>query len=378
MGEQKIRVLVVEDSLLFRGLLVKYIEKDPELEVVGVAGDPYEARDKIIQCNPDVMTLDIELPKMSGLEFLKKLMPQYPVRTLVISSLSDKVFEALMAGAVDFLAKPLVTDRDGLEEFLCVDLREKIKITAGTRLKKVNPLSGRGVGNSAIVNSPIGNSIAEIAGSTHIKLLKNKESLLVAIGASTGGTEATAEVLKKFGSDMPGIVVTQHMPEGFTAMYANRLNNQMGDKLTVKEASQGEQILPGHVYIAPGGDRHMEVIKKSGAYFIQLIERDKVNGHRPSVEVLFNSVAKAAGNDAVGIILTGMGGDGATGLLKMRERGAGTIGQDESTCVVYGMPRVAFDMGAVEYQEKLGDIPGRTYYLLERIQKRKMREENDA
>lgn len=368
MDEQKIRVLVVEDSLLFRGLLAKYIEKDPELEVVGVAGDPYEARDKIIQCNPDVMTLDIELPKMSGLEFLKKLMPQYPVRTLVISSLSDKVFEALNCGAVDFLAKPLVTDRNGLDEFLCVDLQEKIKAASRAKLRRVNPLSS-GVAR---------NSIAEIANNYQAKPLKDTDELLVAIGASTGGTEATAEVLKKYGPDMPGIVVAQHMPEGFTSMYANRLNQQLGDKLTVKEASHGEQILPAHVYIAPGGDRHMEVIQKNGAYFIQLVGKDKVNGHRPSVEVLFNSVAKAAGSNAVGIILTGMGGDGAAGLLKMRKSGAGTIGQDESTSVVYGMPRVAFDMGAVEYQEKLGDIPGRTYYLLERIQKRKMREEKDT
>lgn len=368
MDDRRIRVLVVEDSMLFRRLLVNNINKDPELEVVGVAGDPYEARDKIIQCKPDVMTLDIELPKMSGLEFLKKLMPQYPVRTLVISALSDKVFEALSAGAVDFLAKPQTTDNEGLEDFLRVDLREKIKAAAKSKLRKVNPLS---------VGAPR-SSIAEIAGSLVGRNLKDTENMLVAIGASTGGTEATSAVLEKFGSDMPGIVVTQHMPEGFTAMYANRLNQQMGGKLTVTEATHGERILPGHVYIAPGGDRHMEVKRSGNTFVIQLTGKDKVNGHRPSVEVLFESVAKAAGNDAVGIILTGMGGDGARGLLKMREAGAGTIGQDESTCVVYGMPRVAFELGAVEYQEKLGDIPGRTYYLLERIQKRKMREENDT
>ena len=362
----KIRVLVVEDSMLFRTLLINNIRMDPELEVIGFASDPFEARDKIIELRPDVMTLDIELPKMSGLDFLKKLMPQFPVRTIVISSLSDKVFEALKAGAVDFLAKPVVSDRLQLEEFLKVELPDKIKAASKAKLK-IAPLPSA---SKPTVSMNTG-SVADIAYKTSGRNLKNVDELIVAIGASTGGTEATAAVLSKYGPDMPGIVVTQHMPEGFTQMYANRLNNQMGDRLTVTEAVHGEKILPAHVYIAPGGDRHMEVIRKGNGYYIQLVNKDKVNGHRPSVEVLFNSVAVAAGSNAVGIILTGMGGDGGKGLLNMRKSGARTIGQDESTCVVYGMPKVAYECGAVEFQEKLNDIPGRTYYLLESIQKKK-------
>ena len=191
---------------------------------------------------------------------------------------------------------------------------------------------------------------------------KNK---IVAIGASTGGTEAIFHVVKGFGKDIPGVVATQHMPPGFTAMYAKRLNDQ--SQLVVKEAQTGDMVLPGHMLIAPGGDAHMRLLKVNGVYQVEVKRGPKVNGHCPSVDVLFDSVAKSAGRDAVGIILTGMGGDGAKGLLAMRRAGAKTIGQDESTCVVYGMPKVAYDLGAVEYQEKLSDIAGRTYALLNRM-----------
>lgn len=390
----KTRVLVVEDSLLFRRLLEKYINEDPDLEVVAVANDPFEARDRILQFKPDVMTLDIELPKMNGIEFLRKLMPQYPIRTIVISSLSDKVFDALHAGAVDFVAKPITSDRQVLDEFIRKELPSKIKIASKAKLRKTyqstqtpakidvssNTGTSRTTANSTAMPKPPvppvttqGNakSVGEVTRVRGSAGFTPTDDLIVAIGASTGGTEATAAILEMFGPDIPGVVVTQHMPEGFTKMYAQRLDQRVVDGITVKEAENGDIVRPGHIFIAPGGDRHMEVMKKGDHYVIVLKNEEKVNGHRPSVEVLFNSVAKAAGENAVGIILTGMGGDGAKGLLNMRNAGARTIGQDESTCVVYGMPRVAYEMGAVEVQEKLPDIAKKTYYLLEQIQKKK-------
>lgn len=364
---EKIKVLVVEDSLVFRGLLVKYINEDPMLNVVAVANDPFEARDLIIRHNPDVMTLDVELPKMSGLEFLSKLMPQYPLRTVVISSLSDKVFEALKVGAVDFVAKPNVKEKAKLEEFVRREVPEKIKIAANAKLK---PRYGHINVKKNLVPDNSNVKIETEKPRPNLNAIQNKADIIVAIGASTGGTEATTAILEKFGADIPGVVVTQHMPEGFTKMYADRLNQQTAMNVSVKEAEHGDIVRPGCIYIAPGGDRHMEVIRKGNNYVILLKNFDKVNGHRPSVEVLFESVAKAAGENAVGIILTGMGSDGAKGLLSMRNAGARTIGQDESTCVVYGMPRVAYEMGAVEFQEKLLDIPNKTYYLIDQIAKK--------
>lgn len=350
---EKIRVLVVEDSLIFRELLVKHLNADPELEVVAVASNPFEARDKIISHKPDVMTLDVELPRMDGIEFLRKLMPQYPLRTIVVSTLSDRVFDALHAGAVDFVAKPLVTDRTKLEEFVKNELPQKVKIAAKARLRRAMPQMA-----AQPQNQPV-------AGGTEGRRLNNRDrQTIVAIGASTGGTEATAEILKGFGDDMPGILITQHMPAGFTKMYAERLDQRSGLRLRVKEAQSGDVVKPGQVLLAPGGDSHMELTRVNGQYQVVLKRTPKVNGHCPSVDVLFKSVAREAGANSVGIILTGMGGDGAAGLLAMKQAGAKTIGQDESTCVVYGMPKVAYEMGAVDYQEKLQDIPKRTYQLL--------------
>lgn len=368
---EKIKVLVVEDSMVFRGLLVKYINEDPMLNVVAVANDPFEARDLIIKHNPDVMTLDVELPKMSGLEFLSKLMPQFPVRTIVVSALSDKVFEALRVGAVDFVAKPNVKEKAKLEEFVKNELPEKIKAAANAKLK---PRYGHINIKKNVVADNGSVKIEADKPRPNLNTIKNKSDIIVAIGASTGGTEATTAILEKFGGDIPGVVVTQHMPEGFTKMYAERLNQQTNMSVTVKEAEHGDIVKPGCIYIAPGGDRHMEVIRKGSQYVIMLRGTEKVNGHRPSVEVLFESVARAAGENAVGIILTGMGGDGAKGLLSMRRAGARTIGQDESTCVVYGMPRVAYEMGAVEFQEKLLDIPNKTYYLIDQIAKKSQKQ----
>ncbi len=341
---RQIRVLVVEDSLVFRELLVRNLNKDPAIKVVAVARDPFEARDAIVEHRPDVMTLDVELPRMSGIEFLRKLMPQYPLPVVVISAKSDKVFDALNAGAVEFVEKPVVTDRRQLEEFIKKELPVKIKIASIARIGKIKQTA-----------MPLAQSAP----------LRANQELVVAIGASTGGTEAIATVIKEFGTDIPGVVVVQHMPPGFTEMYAKRLNDEC--RVLVKEAKTGDPVLPGQVLIAPGGDQHMELVRVNGALQVLCKHGPKVNGHCPSVDVLFRSVAGVAGDRALGIILTGMGGDGAKGLLAMRQAGARTIGQDESTCVVYGMPKVAFDMGAVEYQEKLDDIAKRTYMILHRM-----------
>ncbi len=341
---QRIKVLIVEDSIVFRELLVQNLNKDPAIQVVATARDPFEARDKILAYKPDVMTLDVELPRMNGIEFLRKLIPQYPLPVVVISSLSDKVFDAMSAGAVDFVAKPTVSNRGQLEDFIRNELLVKIKIASTARISNIKKTVLTQEQQHPIVN---------------------KNHLLVAIGASTGGTEAICSVVKDYGTDIPGIVCVQHMPPGFTQMYAKRLNDQC--RIQVKEAETGDRVMPGRMLIAPGGDRHMSLVKINGSYQVEVKAGPKVNGHCPSVDVLFESVAKVARSDAVGIILTGMGGDGAKGLLAMRKAGARTIGQDESTCVVYGMPKVAFDLGAVEYQEKLSDIAGRTYSILNKM-----------
>ncbi len=341
-----IKVLIVDDSIVFRELLVQNLGRDPAIQVVGTARDPFEARDAILALKPDVMTLDIELPRMNGIEFLRKLMPQYPLPVVVISSLSDKVFDAMNAGAVDFVAKPAVSSRKQLEDFVRNELLVKIKIASSARISNIK--------KSVMLNH-----------ANPERMSVNRGNLVVAIGASTGGTEATSAVVRQFGTDIPGIVCVQHMPPGFTQMYAKRLDDEC--QIRVKEAETGDRVLPGHMLIAPGGDRHMRLVKVGGSYQVEIKPGPRVNGHCPSVDVLFDSVAKAAGPDAVGIILTGMGGDGAKGLLAMRKAGARTIGQDESTCVVYGMPKVAYDLGAVEYQEKLTDIAQRTYALLNKM-----------
>ena len=341
---RRIRVLVVEDSLLFREILVRGLSADPEIEVVATAKDPFEARDAIIAHRPDVMTLDVELPKMNGIEFLRKLMPQHPLPVIVISSLSSKVFDALNAGAVDFVAKPVGASGIQIEDFVKNELIEKVKVASVAKVSAKK---------KTVIQSPV-----------HNEKVANK-NLVVAIGASTGGTEAIATVLKEFDTDIPGVVIVQHMPPKFTEMYAQRLDNMC--KVRVKEAKTGDVVLPGQVLIAPGGDAHMQLVKVNGNFQVVIKKGPKVNGHCPSVDVLFQSVAEVVKNNAVGIILTGMGGDGAKGLLEMKKAGARTIGQDESTCIVYGMPKVAYEIGAVEYQEKLPEIAKRTYSLLSKM-----------
>lgn len=339
---RQIKVLVVEDSMVFREILVQNLNKDAEIQVVAVAKDPFEARDAILKYRPDVMTLDVELPRMSGIEFLRKLMPQYPIPVVVISALSDKVFEALNAGAVDFVAKPVNASRQQIEDFIHNELNVKVKIAAAAQM-----------GN---VRKP------RLMQTQHHAAPLKDNGLIVAIGASTGGTEAIFSVVKNFGPDIPGVVIVQHMPPGFTEMYAKRLDNQC--RVRVKEACTGDRVMRGQVLIAPGGDRHMRLVKVNGVYQVECRPGPKVNGHCPSVDELFYSVANTAGSRALGIILTGMGGDGAKGLLAMRKAGAETIGQDESTCVVYGMPKVAYDIGAVKHQVRLDDIAKKAYSLL--------------
>lgn len=337
---RQIKVLVVDDSLLFRNLLVRSLQSDPNIQVVAQVGDPYEARDAIIKYKPDVMTLDVEMPRMSGIEFLRKLMPQYPLPVVMISSLNGKVFDAMEAGAVDFVNKPSNLNQEQLGIFLKQELVTKVKIASTA---KVGGFKKVGV-------SDVGGTIGA-AGNGRI----------VAIGASTGGTEAIFEVIKQFRRDIPGVVIVQHMPPGFTKMYADRLNNQC--EVAVKEAQTGDQVVQGRVLIAPG-DVQMKLVKVGNGYQVECRGTEKVSGHCPSVDVLFRSVAKTAGNKAIGVILTGMGADGAEGLLEMRKAGALTIGQNESSCVVYGMPKVAYDIGAVQHQMELTAIAGKVYSLL--------------
>ena len=336
-----IRVLVVDDSLMFRKMLVQGLNMDPNIEVVAEAEDVYAARDAILKYKPDVMTLDVEMPRMNGIEFLKRLMPQYPLPVVMISALNNKVFDALEAGAVDFVNKPANLTRDQLNNFLSQELAAKVKIASTAKVGKLK-------------------RVDNITTASHITPVGGQDRI-VAIGASTGGTEAIFEVVKRFRRDIPGVVIVQHMPPGFTKMYAERLNNQC--EVAVKEAQTGDRVLQGQVLIAPG-DRQMRLVKVGDTYQVECRGTEKVSGHCPSVDVLFRSVAKAAGKKAVGVILTGMGADGAKGLLEMRNAGALTVGQDEASCVVYGMPKVAYDIGAVQQQAPVTAIAGKVYSLL--------------
>lgn len=328
---EKIKVLIVDDSIIFREMLSRALGADPMFEVVATAVDPFDARDKILKYHPDVMTLDIEMPKMNGIEFLRKLMPQYPIPTIVISAVNDCVFEAIQLGAIDFVRKPDGKIFMANKEFFN-DLIFKVKTAKNA---KVQP----GHTNKKNLSS---------AQTTPIK----QQCQIIAIGASTGGTVALADVITSLNASVPGIVIVQHIPPVFSEMFAKRLDSICA--LEVKEAKTGDKVIPGRVLIAPGSQQ-MKVKKAGADIIVECFEGEKVNGHCPSVDVLFDSVA-AFGNRAIGVIMTGMGYDGAKGLLKMRRAGARTIGQDEKTSVVYGMPRVAYNIGAVEKQVPLEQI----------------------
>ena len=337
---KKIRVLVVDDSIMFREVLSRGISSDPYIEVIATASDPFDARDKILMHKPDVMTCDVEMPKMNGIEFIQRLMPQYPLPVIVVSTISEAVFDAMKAGAVDFVTKPDVKSVKSVENFIN-ELITKVKIASTAKVAQLKQ----------------GDVPGKIASG------RNNEagSRIIAIGASTGGTEAIYNVLRLLPENTPGIVIVQHIPPVFSNMFAERLNNTT--LLNVKEAQTGDYIEEGHVLVAPG-DRHMKVKKIGEKYRVECFDGEKVNGHCPSVDVLFDSVAKEAGSGAIGVILTGMGYDGARGMLLMRRKGARTIGQDEQSCVVYGMPKVAFDIGAVEKQVTLENIPNVLFSVL--------------
>lgn len=330
--KRKIKVLVVDDSLVFRETVAKGIGSDAGIEVVGTASDPFDARDKILELDPEVVTLDVEMPRMNGIEFLKRLMPQYPIPVVVVSAVSENVFDALNAGAVDFVTKPDKALQMSLDGFIN-ELIIKIKIASTAKV-------GHWKQHMAI------NSIAH--GSNNAN--SNK---IIFIGASTGGTEAVYDVLKMLPKNTPPILVVQHMPPVFTKMYAERLNNSC--TIEVREAKNGDKLYPGLALIAPG-QYHMRLEKNALGLSVRCFKGEKVNGHCPSVDVLFESAANIIGRNAIGIILTGMGYDGAKGLLSMRKKGAYTIGQDEGSSVVYGMPKVAFDIGAVMKQASIENI----------------------
>lgn len=332
---KKITVLVVDDSALIRKLLTEIINDQPDMEVIGTAADPFVAREMIRNLNPDVMTLDVEMPKMDGLDFLERLMRLRPMPVVMVSTLTEKgsdvTFRALELGAIDFVAKPKIDIAVGLKEY-GNDIANKIRIAKSARLKRSVPIKVARSATADAVLPAIANRIA------------STEKLII-VGASTGGTEAIKEFLMQMPPDSPGILVTQHMPEGFTKSFANRLNSIC--KISVVEAKGSERVLPGHAFIAPGHS-HL-LLKRSGAnYMTELNQGELVSRHRPSVDVLFRSAANYAGKNAIGVILTGMGKDGAAGMLEMHKAGAYNFAQDEASCVVFGMPKEAIAAGGVD------------------------------
>lgn len=334
-----VRVLVVDDSSVVRQVLARELSRRPGITVVGTAPDPFVARDMILTLKPDVLTLDIEMPRMDGLTFLRKLMKYHPMPVIVVSSLARKGCEmaiaCLEAGAIEAVPKPGESCSVG---DVALRLADTIRAAAGVRVapRRTAAAAPRAADLSATA------ALAE----TTLKV--------VALGSSTGGTEALRAVLEPLPKQCPGIVMTQHMPRGFTAAFAERLNGIC--EIEVKEAADGDWVVPGRALLAPG-DRHMKLDRDGARYVVRVVDGPRVSRHRPSVDVLFESVARVAGKNALGAIMTGMGHDGAAGLLAMRKAGAVTIGQDEATCIVYGMPRAAAQAGALQVVSPLADIP---------------------
>ncbi len=342
MSDKSIRVLVVDDSALIRGVMTEILSEDPEIEVVGAAPDPYAARDKIKALTPDVLTLDVEMPKMDGLTFLQKLMAARPMPVVMVSSLTDKgaatTMQALEAGAVDFVTKPTVDIQHGLAE-LAHQITSKVKAAAQATVKRRTP--------PADCTDRIKTLAAQSA------MIKTTDTI-IAIGSSTGGTEALREMLEVLPPNTPPILMTQHMPERFTKTFADRLNELC--QIGVKEAEEGDSVLPGQALLAPG-NYHMELRRSGARYYVTLNQEPPVNRHRPAVDPMFQSVAKFAGANSVGVILTGMGNDGAVGMLEMKKAGAFNLAQDEASCVVFGMPKEAIKAGGVDKILPLTDIP---------------------
>ena len=366
-SNKKIRVMVVDDSILARTMISNGLNASPQIEVVATSFNAKDARAKVEQVKPDVMTLDVEMPGMNGIDFLKQLLPVVPLPVILVSSLDLRVFDALSAGAVDFVRKP----EPGKNEEFIRGLTQKVIAAAGA---KVRPRPGiptpaapkpasAGAAPAGGVRLPItGNKPALPAP----PLLGNRPSLdnvIIGLGASTGGTEATLEVMKRLPSDIPGMLIVQHMPVGFTQMYADRLNRLC--HMEVREAKSGDELHRGLALLAPA-DFQMRIVRSGSRYTVSCLPGDKVSGHRPSVDALFFSMAEQVKCKMAGIIMTGMGRDGADGLLKMRQAGAYTIGQDKESSVVYGMPMVAYNIGAVQIQGSCEDIAG---ILLRQLQK---------
>jgi two-component system chemotaxis response regulator CheB len=331
-ARRRTRVLVVDDSALMRQALSQMLERDPAIEVVGTAADPYVARDKIKELNPDVLTLDVEMPRMDGLSFLEKLMRAHPMPVVMVSSLTEAgcatTLRALELGAVDFVSKPTL------------DLRQHLPAVAAEVIEKVKNAAAARIRPRATTVAPA----APVNGRPSPTVLRTTQQLL-AIGASTGGTEALREFLTALPADAPGAVIVQHMPEHFTRSFAERLDGLC--TVRVHEAADGDRVLAGHALIAPGS-HHMRLVREGATYLVRLGSDAPVNRHRPSVDVLFHACAEYAGANAVGVIMTGMGDDGARGLVAMRKAGAATLAQDEATCVVFGMPRAAIELGGAE------------------------------
>jgi len=339
----KTKVLVIDDSALIRSLLTEMINSQPDMQVVGAAPDPIIARDMIKQLNPDVLTLDVEMPKMDGLDFLERLMRLRPMPVVMVSTLTERGSEitlrALELGATDFVTKPKMSISDGMREYTDV-IADKIRAASLARI-------------ASLPSSAAKNATQSAAPAALRNPLISSEKLII-VGASTGGTEAIKSFLLGMPSDCPGILITQHMPAGFTKSFANRLDGLC--QISVKEAEGNERILPGHAYIAPG-DQHLLLSRSGANYVTQLSDADPVSRHKPSVDVLFGSAAAAAGKNAIGVILTGMGKDGAEGMAQMKEAGAYNYAQDEASCVVFGMPKEAIAHGGVDEVLPLSDLP---------------------
>ncbi|MDE6727934.1 MAG: chemotaxis-specific protein-glutamate methyltransferase CheB [Oscillospiraceae bacterium] len=396
---ERIKLLVVDDSILFREVLTRYIQQDDMIEIVGKAGDAYSARDMILQYEPDVMTLDLEMPRMDGVAFLQKLLPQYYISTIVVSSSDARKTACKEAGAVEFLTKPVARTNNDMALFaaeLCKSVRRaykhshpnanidinKVPISVeksapatkqtasaapppiksnirniaefAAKAEKTVSKTANTLSNSPLKqNSGFSSVVENPAPSTgkHPKLKKTEA--IIALGASTGGTEALEQVIRLFPADTPPVIIVQHMPAGFTKLYSERLNRSC--KMEVKEAVDGERLRRGLIVVG-AGEHHLRLCKDLNGWYVSSKPGEKVSGHCPSVDVMFNSVADVAGPLAIGAILTGMGRDGADGLLRMRQAGAYTIGQDKETSVVYGMPMEAFNCGAVEVQAPLYKI----------------------
>ncbi len=351
-----VKVLIVDDSAVARGILQKGLSTIPGIEVVGTAGDAYSARDKIVSLAPDVMTLDIQMPRMNGIDFLKKLMPQYPLPVVIVSSLAESnailTLAALEAGAVDYVLKPSSTYGVSTQEMI-EELGKKVKMAG-----KVD-VSGWKKSTRTVRRRP---ALSRVQSSAFSTVPSSK--IIIAIGASTGGTEALRQIITELPPSIPGVIVVQHMPPVFTKLFADSLNGKT--RVRVKEARERDRILPGQVLIAPGGV-HLELEKTAGVCRVSLKDYEKVSGHKPSIDVLFNSVAHNCCPKAVGVELTGMGHDGAAGLLAMRQKGARTFAQDEKTSVVFGMPRIAYENGGAEKCVPLENIAGTLVKIVEEM-----------